>query len=166
MAGWTLVALSAALIAQPAVPQEQTRTPELPPGWTWGMQIDAGGNRAIVPVAPDELPPSAPRLAEDPVARARSRLDMLRMALESYYATHRPGLSVYPEARSLEELVAILRHERTLPEGWEPGGTVVDFKATGASYRVSVAVAGEVVTILPPHRDNPLAMFWLPPHRP
>jgi hypothetical protein len=161
-----MVVLAAALVAQTATPGERVRTPELPPGWTWGMQLDPLGNRALVPVAPDEVPPEAPRLAEDPVERARNRLEMLRMALESYYATHRPGLSVYPEARSLEELAAILRHERTLPDSWDPGGVVTEFKANGASYLVRIAVAGEILTILPPHRDNPLAMFWLPPHRP
>ncbi len=151
----------------PAPPEQPgARAPELPPGWTWGVETDRAGNRVLVPVAPDEALPAPAGLADDPVERAKSRLDMLRMALEAYYSAHRPGLSVYPEAKSLDDLVRILRRERTLPEGWDPGGVVTEFKIDSTRYLLRVAVGRELLTIEPPHRDNPLAMFWIPPHRP
>lgn len=176
-----LAALLAALVSAPAAaqpvpgaqpmpgsqpPAGATRTPRLPPGWVWGVESDNAGNRVLVPVAPDEPMPARAGLVEDPVERARGRLEMLRMALEAYHASHRPGLAVYPEARSLDHLVRILKHERTLPAGWDPGGVVTEFKASSTSYLVRVAVGRELLSIEPPHRDNPLSMFWLPPHRP
>lgn len=165
------VAQAPSRAAPPVPPQEgqtppASGTPVLPPGWVWGVESDNAGNRVLVPIAPDEPLPARASLAEDPVERARARLDMLRMALEAYHAAHRPGLAVYPDARSLDDLVRILRRERTLPEGWDPGGVVTEFKISSTGYLVRVAVGKELIGIEPPQRDNPLAMFWLPPHRP
>lgn len=166
--GPALASVPPAVQAPPvqAPPSPTARTQALPPGWVWGVESDSAGNRVLVPVPPEEpLPPRA-GVTEDPVERARGRLEMLRMALEAYHATHRPGLAVYPEARSMDELARILRRERTLPEGWDPGGVVTEFRATSTGYLIRVAAGREILTIEPPHRDNPLAMFWLPPHRP
>lgn len=155
-------------VGQPAFAQSAavgTSRQALPPGWSYGVVLDAEGNRLIGPMPPDVILP-APTVADDPIRRAQNQLDILRMALEAYYTAHRVGVPEYPTAKSLDELVRMLQDEGTLPEGWHPGGGVTGFTATSSGFWIRLAVAGTEVAIGPRPRRNPYAMFWLPPHAP
>lgn len=113
--------------------------------------------------APSERPGTvepAPILIPNSTMRLRNDLTILRAAIESYRAGH---FYRYPQAPTLEALVAMLVHSGDLPEGFRIQGTVTEFVAERRGYRVSARTNGDALTIRTPERFEPLWAMLLQP---